>query len=333
MKINVFPYHLKYNDVFAIAHTSRSGTDNAFLLLEHQGHVGWGEVVFPPYYPETRSSYLEWVANVQIDEVPSNISSFINQLLTQHPTHRFGIAAIDIALHNLKASLEEKSIAALYGLTDIKPVSSYTIGISSNSDISRKVDESDHFTTYYKLKVDQQNIGRMVEHFQKVSTKPFVVDANQGFTDRSEALFWCSELLKSGVEYVEQVFDKSDLESHRWLKAQTEMCIIADESFQTLDDLDAIQTAFDGVNVKLMKCGGIANAVSCLKKAENLGLKKVLGCMSESTVASNAAWSIASLADWADLDGPLLLSNDPFKEIRSTDHYIHLLMETPTNKV
>ena len=163
---------------------------------------------------------------------------------------------------------------------------------------------------YIKLKVDQDNIERIINHYSKTSSKPFVVDANQGFTDKNIALEWTHKLLERHVAYLEQPFDKDDLESHEWLKERSPIPIIADESFQSISDLKKVQDAFDGINIKLMKCGGIFNAFNCFQEAKSLELKTVLGCMSESSIAIDAAWNLAPLANWVDLDGPFLITND-----------------------
>jgi L-alanine-DL-glutamate epimerase-like enolase superfamily enzyme len=120
------------------------------------------------------------------------------------------------------------------------------------------------------------------------------------------------KLADKGVWYLEQPFHKEDFESHAWLKARSPIPIIADESFQNYADLEKIVKSFDGINLKVMKCGGLAEGVECLKRAKEMELKSIIGCMSESSVAIDASMQIAPLADWVDLDGNLLITNDLF---------------------
>ena len=138
-----------------------------------------------------------------------------------------------------------------------------------------------------------------------------MVDANQGFTNREKALYWATELSKKRVAYFEQPFDKEDFESHKWLKNQVSMPIIADESFQRITDIEKAFKSFDGINVKIIKTGGVLEAKECLMKAKLLKLKTVLGCMSGSSVSINSAKSLSALADFVDLDGVYLIKNDP----------------------
>jgi L-alanine-DL-glutamate epimerase-like enolase superfamily enzyme len=132
-------------------------------------------------------------------------------------------------------------------------------------------------------------------------------------------------LADKGVQYLEQPFHKEDLESHAWLKARSPIPIIADESFQNFNDLETVVKHFDGINLKVMKCGGIAEGVRSLQRAKEMELKSIIGCMSESSVVSNASKQISSLADWVDLDGPLLLTNDLFAEEKSAEELMEKL--------
>jgi L-alanine-DL-glutamate epimerase-like enolase superfamily enzyme len=175
---------------------------------------------------------------------------------------------------------------------------------------------------YYKLKVNQSEVYRIIDTFERFSEKPFTIDANQGFTDRNEALKLSYKLADKGVWYLEQPFHKEDFESHAWLKARSPIPIIADESFQNYADLEKIVKSFDGINLKVMKCGGLAEGVDCLKRAKEMELKSIIGCMSESSVAINASMQIAPLADWVDLDGNLLITNDLFGDTNTSNESI-----------
>lgn len=315
MKYSILPYKLEFKFPFRLAHTTRDHTLNAYLEIKDSSHTAYGELVFPPYYPETLASFTAFMAAVQLPStiLEVDLRVYLKQLDFQLPGNTFAKAALDIALHNLLTKHKQKTIAELYQITPQKKSSSFTIGISSNEELEQKIEFADTFD-YIKLKVNEAEMCRIINLYRVNTDKPFVIDANQGFKSKEAALEWCVELKKMGVAYLEQPFDKNDFNSHAWLSERSPIPIIADESFQRLTDLDKIKTAFNGVNIKLMKCGGISEAYDCLTQASLLGLKTVLGCMSESSVAVTAAWHLAPLADWVDLDGPFLIKNDDYAQ-------------------
>lgn len=322
--LTYFPYRLNFKYPFRIAHTERTGTDNVYILLTQGTHQAWGESVFIPYYSETLDTFKALLAGSKLPENTDGIGNYIAGLKAQFPGSYFCIGGLDIALHNLRASVTGQTIAQQYGLSGEVKETSYTLGIASDEEMEQKFnDRSDMH--YYKLKVNQEEIGRIVQTFQRLTSKPFTMDANQGFTDRKLALKWSYKLADLGVQYLEQPFDKEDLESHLWLKKQSPIPIIADESFQNYADLEKVVKYFDGINLKVMKCGGISEGVAALQRAKEMELKSIIGCMSESSVVSNAAKQISSLADWVDLDGPLLLTNDLFAEEKSISELMDLL--------
>ena len=286
------------------------------MLLEDGTEKAWGETVFIPYYNEDLTSFKELLSKIDLpDNLESleDIHSFITRIKGQYPENTFSIAGIGTLLHNLIANKQKKSIRELYNITGTPPTSSFTLGISDKTTMQQKINENPE-VAYFKLKVSENTINQIFNDYKELSDKPFVVDANQGFTNKELALNWAIELHKAGVAYLEQPFAKDDLDSHQWLKEKSPIPIIADESFQTTSDIYKLKHAFDGINVKLMKSGGIGSAVESLKAAKGAGLKTILGCMSESSVGINAAMEIAPLADWIDLDGHLLIDNDLFSD-------------------
>jgi L-Ala-D/L-Glu epimerase len=321
-----FPFRLQYKYPFRIAHTMRTGTDNVYLLLESGGHSAWGECVFVPYYQETIHSFEKLIAACKFPLYTEGFDDFVAGLKQRFPSSYFCIAALDIALHNLRVAMTGQSIYDHFQLNGSTEETSFTIGICSNQEMEAKFTDHPSMASY-KLKVNQAEIERIVNHFQFLSCAPFTIDANQGFTDRNEALKWSFQLADRGVAYLEQPFHKEDFDSHAWLKARSPLPIIADESFQHYRDLEKVVRHFDGINLKVMKCGGLSEGVACLQRAREMELKSIIGCMSESSIASSASYEIASLADWVDLDGPLLLNNDPFADKRTKEEIIDLLQK------
>lgn len=328
MKVSIFPYRLDYHFPFKIAHTSRDSTSAVYILLESNQYYGWGEATFPPYVAENIDVFKDIISRITFpsDIIHLDIAQYIRNLDEQFPNHPATLAAIDIALHHLHACTTGISIQEKYDIPNIPKETSVTIGISTAEEMAKKITLAAN-AAYYKLKVDQTQINQIIQSYQQLTSKPFVVDANQGFTSPEEALFWCKELQKLGCAYMEQPFKKDDLETHQWLKNHSPIPIIADESFQRIGDLSTIVNSFHGINVKLMKSGGIAEAYQAILKAKELGLLTLIGCMSESSIAIGAAWHLAPLADWVDLDGPLLIKNDLFnpKLGYSDDQIIELL--------
>lgn len=311
IQLEYFPYRLNFKYPFRIAHTERTGTDNVYLLLKDGENYGWGECVFIPYYSERIEDFIRIISSINLTNETENIPLFISNLKEKFPKNNFCIAAIDIALHNLKASQIKQSIASQYHLLTSTQETSFTIGISSDQEMEQKLIENSSMH-YYKLKVNEKEVKRIIKTFKSLSNKPYTIDANQGFTDRNDALKLSYQLADEGVEYLEQPFHKDDFESHGWLKARSPIPIIADESFQEYEDLEKVFKFFDGINLKVMKCGGITEGYKTLMRSKEMELKSIIGCMSESSVVINASREIASLADWVDLDGNQLITNDLF---------------------
>lgn len=313
MQVQYFPYSLEFKYPFKIAHTNRTHTNVVYVKVTDGGAVGWGESAYPPYLPENQESFSALVKLIswpQTIESRDQLNEFLTQLKLQFPQYITSIAAIDMALHQLWANKNGVSLPQVFGLEASNKESSFTIGIGSKAEMEAKMADQKE-VRYYKLKIDQEHFKRIFQDYSDLSDLPFVVDANQGFSNRKEALYCADYLKERGVAYLEQPFHKEDFDSHRWLSAHCSIPIIADESFQRVSDLEKVRKAFSGFNVKLAKCGGLQEAYDALMRSKKLDLLAILGCMSESSVAINAAASLKSLADFVDLDGPLLIKNDP----------------------
>jgi L-alanine-DL-glutamate epimerase-like enolase superfamily enzyme len=308
MEYNIRAHKLVFKHPFKIAHTTRTHTLGAYLEITDGQFKGKGEIVFPPYYPENLASFTKFLMQVDLPDNLSNfdINSYLRKIDKNSVGNKFALAAMDMALHNLVADYKNTSIRDIYQVTGRNKPTSFTIGISTDEEMRKKIESVEPFE-YVKLKVDQNNIKRIVSTFQELCDKSFVIDANQGFKSKEAALEWSIELNNLGVAYLEQPFQKDDLNSHKWLSERSPIPIIADESFQTIEDIEKLKDSFKGINVKLMKCGGILQAHECLKSAKEHDLKTVLGCMSESSVAIDTATNLSPLADWVDLDGPFLI--------------------------
>lgn len=305
--IKVFPYHLKFKKPFKIASVERTGTDNLYLKFEKDGFEGWGEAVFPPYLLESQVSALERVKGLKWEGSVCEMLKHNREILNNEPSLA---CAMETCLLNWESAKKGVSLAEYLALDQVVKPTSYTIGISSNHEMAEAINNTPE-ATYFKLKVNQAEIERIINRYRSLTDLPFVVDANQGFTDFEKAKFWADKLNDFGVAYFEQPFHKEDLESHKRLTQSTNISIIADESFQRFADLEKVNECFDGINVKIIKTGGVLEAKQSLLKARELEMKTILGCMSGSSVSINSASALSSLADYVDLDGVYLISNDP----------------------
>ena len=166
-----------------------------------------------------------------------------------------------------------------------------------------------------KVKVGQPNDLEMIDAVRSASSLPIVVDANQGWTDRIAALNEIYALADRGVKMVEQPMPRERIEDIAWLSERSPLPIFADEAVQGMADLRRIKGAYNGVNIKLMKCGGLLEARRMQSYARAEGMKVMLGCMTETSCAVSAAAQISPGVDFADLDGNLLISNDPFEGV------------------
>jgi L-alanine-DL-glutamate epimerase-like enolase superfamily enzyme len=315
MQYKIFPYQLQFKHPFKIAHTLRTHTSVVYLQLQHNGIIAWGEAAFPPYVTENLETFKSFISKVNLPNEIKNLEdlhTYLYAVKVKFPQDTFSICALDIALHNYLAKQLNCSISELYTLTNEPKNTSITIGICNLEEMQQKIIEAQD-AHYFKLKVNQELAFDIVENFKQLSDKPFVVDANQGFSDKKLALKFADFLAEHNVQYLEQVFDKNDLEAHRWLKLKSKIPLIADESYQSITNLEKVAESFDGINVKLMKSGGLMEAYNSLSKAKSMDLITMLGCMSESSVAVNAASELSALADFVDLDGPFLVNNDPFQ--------------------
>ena len=167
-----------------------------------------------------------------------------------------------------------------------------------------------------KVKVGLATDEPTIEAVRSVTAKPLRVDANEGWKDKEEAVRKINWLEKHGVEFIEQPLPAGMIEETRWVRGRVHIPIIADEACQRAGDIPKLRDAFDGVNVKLDKSGGILEAYRMIAIAKSLGMKTMLGCMVSSSVSVTAAAHLSPLVDYADLDGNLLISNDPFRGVR-----------------
>jgi L-alanine-DL-glutamate epimerase-like enolase superfamily enzyme len=207
----------------------------------------------------------------------------------------------------------------LWGLDPGKtPVTTFSIGIDTPEVVKQKVAEAKDFPVL-KIKVGRDNDAEILAAVREATDKRLRVDANEGWRDKEQALEKIRWLQGLGVELIEQPLPAAMIDETAWLRQRVDIPIIADEAIKRASDIPRLAGAYDGINIKLMKAGGIQEAIRMIHVARALGLKIMLGCMIESSVGISAAAHLSPLVDYADLDGNLLISNDPFVGVAVED--------------
>jgi len=303
---------------WTIARGSSDFKDNVFLRLEKDGVFGIGEAAPNVRYDETWESTIEAIKKVEPMVRKSDPWQFVElnrSIDSAFQGQSAAKAALDIALMDWVTKRLGVPLYRYLGLDKSKtPLTSFSIGIDKPEVMKAKVREAEDFPIL-KIKVGLKNDEEIMEAVRSVTDKPLRVDANEGWKSREEAVEKINWLEKLGVEFVEQPLPTTMLEETRWVRERVNLPIIADESVKRAEDIPKLAEAFDGVNIKLMKAGGIQEALRMIWVARALGMKVMLGCMIASSVAITAAAHLSPLVDWADLDGNLLISNDPFQGV------------------
>ncbi|HEV8539146.1 MAG TPA: dipeptide epimerase [Bacteroidota bacterium] len=285
--------------------------------LEHEGIIGYGEAAPSERYGENKSTVIGFLqrTNVSGFSDPFRIDEILAYVDGIAPHNTSAKAAIDIALHDWMGKRLGMPLWRLWGLSkEQAPVTSFTIGIDSPEMIEQKVREAEQYPIL-KVKVGVPKDEEIIKTIRKVTDKVVRVDANEGWKSKEEArdkILWLEE---QGIEFVEQPLRAGDVDGTAWLREQVHIPLIADEDVVHLSDLPRLNGAFDGINIKLMKCTGVREALRMIHTAKAMKMKIMLGCMIESSVAISAAAQLSPMVDYADLDGNVLITNDPFEGV------------------
>ncbi len=326
MTLRYYPYTLELKHTFTVASYSRSTTPVMMVEVEKDGVIGYGEASMPPYLGESHETAKAFLSNVDMSKYkdPFLLENILRDIDGIAPGNPAAKASIDIALHDWLGKKMGYPWHRIWGLDPSKtPVTTFTIGIDKPDVVRQKVKEADPYKVL-KVKVGLDNDVEMIETIRSVTDKPLRVDANQGWKDREAALKEIEWLAKKGVELAEQPMPKERLEDIAWIRERSPIPIVGDESIQRLSDIKKAIGVFDGINVKLMKSTGMSEAYKMILLARSLGMKVMLGCMTETSCAISAAAQLSPLVDWADLDGAVLIKNDLFRGASIVDGKVTL---------
>jgi L-alanine-DL-glutamate epimerase-like enolase superfamily enzyme len=320
LNLSYCPFRLRFKHPFGTAHGLRDGTDAVFIRAEQEGGMGYGEVTLPPYLSEKMPQVLEQLRTFKVPPGRS-AAELLGQLdhlvdLRHHPGLRAGLHC---ALIDLLSRLAGQSARAFLGIKgDRSPLTLVTLGIGPVETLREKLAD---LPTSGALKVklgDPDSVQRL-RAITTLDNRMLFMDGNQGASSLDEAVDWIRAVGIGRVLGVEQPFGMDHDPWNLALGEQAEVTVYADESIQDLDALQAKGRQFGGVNLKLMKCGGLDRALAMADEADRCGLKLMLGSMSESSLGCTAMAQLAGRADVVDLDGPWLLANDPFSGITMED--------------
>jgi L-alanine-DL-glutamate epimerase-like enolase superfamily enzyme len=317
MKLTASPLSLNLKTTFRVAHGASDQRHNVLARLEHNGLIGYGEAAAVPYYGDTQESLIAYLNGLPpLGENPWALEDLLNAL--PQGAHA-AQAAVDIALHDLWGKLLGQPLYRLFGLTPAPlPHTSFTISLDTPEVMARAARESGY--PIIKVKLGPHDPEGAIAAIRSATNARLRVDANAGWTPQ-QAIDLIPRLEKYDLEFIEQPLPADDVESYRWLHAGlkqkgVKLRIFADESVKTASDVARYAGAIDGVVVKLMKTGGIREALRAIHTARAHGLEIMLSCMVESSVGVTAAAHLAPLCDYLDLDGPLLVANDPFTGLK-----------------
>jgi len=317
LRLSREPVALPLREPWTIARgTSAARTNVIVRLWEGEGApAGLGEAAPNQRYGEDWRSVIAALDRLEpmVAAGRGDWSGLLDRLTLLEPEHPSARAALDIALHDVEARRRGVPLHSLLGADPARmPDTSYSVGLDAVPVMQEKAKQAEAFP-FLKIKLDGRDDRAVVEGIRAVTGRPLLVDANEAWTDADEAIEKTRWMRDLGVILVEQPLPAADLDGARRLRARSALPIYADEAVRVVDDLPALAEAYDGVNVKVQKSGGLRPALRIIEAARGLGLEVLIGCMIETSVGITASAHLAPLADRADLDGALLLASDPFR--------------------
>lgn len=310
------PLDLKLAHRWTIARGSTDGKRNGLLSLEAEGTTGFGEAA--PNVRYGQSFETAEAAFGRVVKATEGLSPWEHRAWLERAEQAAGpdsevVAALDMALWDWKGKRVGKPVHALLGVpSDRMAVTTYSIGIDTLEVMKAKVKEAAAYPQL-KVKLGTANDEDIVRGLRAITDKPIRVDANEGWKTADEAIRKIAFLESQHIEFVEQPLPAARNSEMRAVKAASHLPLVADESVLHPGDVAPLVGLFDGLNVKLAKCGGITRACELAAVGRALGFKLMLGCMVESSLGIAAAIAVAPLFDWLDIDGNLLLAADPFR--------------------
>lgn len=309
---------LRLTHTWTTVMSSSDTRDTFFVEYRNGGITGVGEGAPILRYHETAET-----ARAAVEKIlpflrmadPASFTPVMDEVFRLIPGEFAAKAAVDIALLDWVSQRLGVPLCRLFGLNPAStPVTTFSIGIDRAEVVRRKVQEAAPYPVL-KIKVGMENDEEIIGAVRSVTGKPLRCDANEGFRSKEAAVEKILWLEKQGVELMEQPLPAANLADMNWIRDRVNIPIFADEACLHPADIPKLAPHFDGVNIKVDKCGGLLEAWRMILMARALGLKVMLGCMVSSSVAITAAAHLSPLVDYADLDGNLLIADDPYSGV------------------
>lgn len=324
MELILRAYNLQLKHTFTISRESIDFQPSLIVELKGDGFSGFGEATSNPYYKTTVPVMIQDLEAIRNriesteNETPEAFWAKIYPFLKHD---MFALCALDLAYNDWYARKKGKKLYELWGYSpDKNPMTDYTIGIASIEKMVSKMKELPW--PIYKIKLGTKEDIAIVKELRKHTDAIFRIDANCGW-GVEETINNAVELKKLGVEFLEQPMKADDWEAHKEVYKHSVLPVIADESCIIEEDVAKCHNYFHGVNVKLVKCGGLTPGKRMIEEAKKLGLKTMVGCMTESTVGISAIAHLLPQLDYVDMDGALLLAQDIATGVTIKDGVIH----------
>jgi L-alanine-DL-glutamate epimerase-like enolase superfamily enzyme len=302
--------------------SSSEHRDTLHVRYSRDGVTGVGEGAPIVRYREDAESArraLEGARETVLGADPRSLDTLMDAAFRRLEGQYAARAALDVALHDWAALRLGIPLCRLLGLDpDAAPITTFSIGIDSAEMTRQKVREAAEFPVL-KVKVGLDSDEATIAAVRSVTGKPLRVDANEGWTDRETAVRRIDWLAARGVELVEQPMPAAMVDDNAWVSARSPIPVFADEACRSTSAVPGLAGAYHGINVKLDKAGGIREAVRMIHTARACGLRVMLGCMISSSASTTAAAHLSPLVDFADLDGHLLIANDPWEGVAVRD--------------
>ncbi len=318
MQIGLKKYVLPLKHTFSISRESHDFQDTLIVSIALNGNVGYGEATANPYYKITAESMIAEISNIQ-DELEAfefSTPEKFHPFLISKNLSNFAICALDLAAHDLYGKLLKQPLYKIWGTTvNQYPITNFTIGIASIEMMIAKMKETPW--PIYKIKLGTENDIAIIKALREQTDATFRIDANCAWSAK-ETIENAPLLKELGVEFIEQPLKANDWEGMEQVMHHSVLPIIADESCIVESDVEKCALHFNGINIKLTKCGGLTPALRMIKKGKKLGLKVMVGCMTESTVGISAIAQLTPQLDYVDMDGAMLLKEDIAKGVNVT---------------
>ncbi len=317
MKLDITSFDLQLTTPFRISRNVQYTASNVLVQITHEGVTGIGEAAPSSHYGEDRETVLAVLSLLsnELGDDPfalEDILNHANHVIRLNPSAK---AAIDMALYDLVGKLLNVPVYKLLGLSTVNmPLTSFTIGIDTPENMAKKALAAREYPIL-KIKVGTKNDVANLKAIREVSNAVIRVDANTAWTPK-EAVREINKLAEFNLEFVEQPVSPHDLAGLKYVRDHVPLPIITDESSITVEDIPRLADCTDGINIKLMKCGGLYHALKMIHVARAHNLKIMIGCMIESSLAITAAAHLTPLLDYVDLDGHLLVNDDPFTGVK-----------------